>query len=137
MEDIKQLEKNVILSFDSAKEEIEDNKGRIRDLEKAYRKVLEVLDNLRDENDYLNRKLALVEEISEKPAEKVYFVEEPEVSKKVKKKEKLWFVASESGEIFHEINCPFAQQIKRVNRISFENKLEALKSGFKPCKCIK
>ncbi len=60
------------------------------------------------------------------------------VKNKVKTgKEKQYFVASKLSDKFHIPQCPFAKNINSKNLIIFKSRKEALKAGFKACKCAK
>ena len=43
------------------------------------------------------------------------------------------FVGSSKNKVFHKKDCKIAKRILRKNRIYFENKSDALSSGYKPC----
>ncbi|USN45535.1 MAG: hypothetical protein H6502_00150 [Candidatus Woesearchaeota archaeon] len=46
------------------------------------------------------------------------------------------FVASNTGEKFHQSNCPFASNIKKGNRTYFPNAKAARDAGYKACNCV-
>ena len=48
-----------------------------------------------------------------------------------------YFVASKLSNKFHIPQCPFAKNINKKNLVVFKSEAEAVKAGFKACKCVK
>ena len=59
------------------------------------------------------------------------------ITKTVTKTPKKRYLASTESDKFHDIHCPFAQNIKPKTKIIFKSKDTALNKGYKPCKCVK
>ena len=78
----------------------------------------------------LKEELAKEAEALEEAEEKIEELKEG--SKEVKDKER--FVASSSGKVFHKKDCPFVKNIPRKKRIYFEDRQDAISSGYTPCK---
>jgi phage FluMu protein Com len=47
------------------------------------------------------------------------------------------FIAYYASDKFHFPDCRWAWKIKKENRINFENREQALKAGYKPCRVCK
>ena len=82
------------------------------------------------ELEKLKKKIKALEKKAAKKKEKV-------IVRTNKKRAHKIFVAPKEGKVFHLSNCPFAQNIKPKNKVTFKSKTKALNEGFKPCKCIK
>lgn len=46
------------------------------------------------------------------------------------------FLASKTGKKYHSPKCDFAKKIPKKRYVWFNNKAQAKKKGYKPCKCI-
>ena len=57
-----------------------------------------------------------------------------DAKEEVIKEEKLVYVGSKAGKIFHCSTCRFAKKISAANYIRFKNRQEACTSGRRPCK---
>ncbi len=53
--------------------------------------------------------------------------------------EEEYYVASKKSQrfVFHRPDCPWAEKIKKQNRMRFESRGEALDSGYAPCRTCK
>ncbi|MBU0460420.1 MAG: hypothetical protein KJ597_06375 [Nanoarchaeota archaeon] len=59
------------------------------------------------------------------------------IIKTIVKKPKKVYLASKSGKIVHEKNCPFAKNIRKESQVTFKSKGSALNAGYKACTCIR
>lgn len=50
---------------------------------------------------------------------------------------KYEYVASKNSKVFHKVGCTFAERIKLENRVSYNDRNEAIKAGKRPCKRCK
>lgn len=46
------------------------------------------------------------------------------------------FLASKTGKKYHSPKCDFAKKIPKKRHVWFNNKAQAKKKGYKPCKCV-
>jgi len=126
---LKQIEKNIIYSFNLAKEDIKKIERDTEDLKRTQQKIIEMLDDMKASDVQLFKKITELSFRISKPAKETkVIVHEGEKNR--------GFVASKTGKNFHRPNCPFGQNIKPKNKVSFKSKIKALNKGFKPCKCI-
>ena len=109
---MKQIEKNIIDSFNLAKNDIHNMSAMIVIIEESLQKINSRISKLESK---VNVK--------------------PKVTK-VTKSKKSKFFASKTGKKFHTKNCPFGQNIKPKSRITFKTKTTALNNNYKPCSCI-
>jgi hypothetical protein len=117
-----QIESNIIRSFNLAKQDIEYNCNRIKELEQIQTKILNLIEELRDKTIQ-----------NEQNIHKSKNVKPTIITKTVPKKKK--FIASKKGDKFHTENCPYAKNIKKSSKIQFNSKLKALTEGFQACAC--
>jgi hypothetical protein len=115
-----QLEENVVNSFRLAKTDILKLQTDMLELSQAHQRVLELMDELNAKETQLYQRLKGM------PHAAI-------VTEKVKKT----YVASKLSQKFHLANCPFAQNIKPMTKLTFNTRIRALNQGFKPCKCVK
>lgn len=90
--------------------------------------IISVLNSSEEKEEYADVDVVeqpVVESIPEKTAEKV---EEYYPGK---------FLASKTGKKYHVPKCDFAKKIPNKRQVWFNEKKEAAKKGYKPCKCIK
>ena len=126
-----QLKQNIVNSFRLAKSDIIETKQGIIELSKTVEHIIEVLSELKTNQARMMEKIKAFEsKASKKIVKKVI------IRGNAKKAHKI-FVAPKEGKVFHLSNCPFAQNIKPKNKVSFKSKTKALNEGLKPCKCIK
>jgi methylphosphotriester-DNA--protein-cysteine methyltransferase len=104
---------------------MESSKRKIaRSFKKVRRDMLDLQNKIID----LERKQAEYMDILSKLFEKdVKFEQKPE---------NKFFIASKSGKNFHVPSCVTANNIKKENMVSFDSKKDAIKQGYKACKCI-
>jgi len=121
-----QLEKNIVNSFNLAKRDIVANRDNIFKVSQTQNKILDILERLTKENKVLTSKLAV-----RKTTRKVV------VKKAVAKRVKVKWVASKTGKKFHQVKCPYAQNIKPNMKVRYQSKTKALNEGYKPCTCVK
>lgn len=125
------IEKRVIKSFNLAKEDIFDLKGKVGIILDMQQKLEKRLSDLRKDEVRLYEMLHKIN-----PLRKI--ASKPKKTKlPVKMHHHALYMAPKGGKKFHIRNCPFAQNIKPKNQIKFKSKTKALNKGFKPCKCIK
>ena len=115
---MKQLELNIVRSFQLAKSDIIKLQNDVQTLKHAQGQIMDMLDNIKKE----------IENIKHRKKSKA-------IVKTTIKKSK--FVASKGGSKFHTVNCPFAQNIKPKSKVIFSSKTKALNDGYKPCDCVK
>ncbi|MBS3090176.1 hypothetical protein J4433_00210 [Candidatus Pacearchaeota archaeon] len=123
----KELEKNVIKSFNNVRLDVSKI---IAELETIKSKQDEILKKV-------SRKVKIKPKKVKKTKKKVIKAVKKIASVSVHKKKRKTFVAQRGGKLFHEKNCPFAQNIKPKNKIIFKSRAKALNEGYKPCKCVK
>ncbi len=112
---MKEIEQNIIKSFELAKEDI----YRIYSLVESLQ--TEVID-LRKTNSFLAQKVSSFHSVKS--------------TKIISKRAKTKFVASKVGTKVHTTKCAFAKNIKPKNKLSFAGKNTALNKGFKRCACV-
>ena len=123
-----ELKKNVIKSFNNVRLDVS--------------KILAELENIKNKQNEILKKVSWKARIKAKKAKiKVKRAKKRVVKKitpvSVHKKKRKTFVAQRGGKLFHEKNCPFAQNIKPKHKIKFKSRTKALNEGYKPCKCVK
>ena len=134
---MRQLEKNVIQSFQMAKHDISDMQIRIAGLSQAQEHIVELIDKLNAHETMLYERL---KEISMRGAQKIdkpVIVTQAKIPTLAVSKKTTEFVATKGGKNFHTENCPFAQNIKPKNKVRFKSRTKALNQGFKACNCVK
>lgn len=139
---MKQIEENVVHSFRLAKSDIIQLQNDFLKLSQAQERIVEMLDTLKEhEMGIYQRVKELGISMARKPTEKTIvktITKRPKtIVKTITKRPKKVFVASKTGNKFHIMKCPFAQNIKPKTKIRFKLKSTALNKGFKPCKCVK
>jgi len=117
---MKQFEENVIRSFSLAKADITTLYSNVRF-------ILKQLEQLKVENQ------GLKEMLNRKKVTKVRKASNKKVAKKSVKKK---FIGAKSSNKVHDSKCPFAQNIKPKNKVSFASKVKALNDNYKLCKCL-
>jgi len=125
-----QLKQNIVNSFRLAKSDIIETKQDVISISRTQESIIGRLSELKTSQARMIEKIKALEKKAAKKKEKV-------IVRTNKKKTHKIFVAPKNGKIFHLSNCPFAQNIKPKNKITFKSKTKALNEGFKPCKCIK
>ncbi|MFP4401528.1 MAG: hypothetical protein ACLFPQ_06620 [Candidatus Woesearchaeota archaeon] len=110
-----QMKINIINSFRNVKSDIVK-------LQRSMISLTQTVDNLRANQ--------------EKLIEKISKLESSKTPRQANKKDKI-YVASKSGNKFHDSLCPYAQNIKPKSKVTFKTKNDALNQGYKPCTCIK
>jgi len=125
----KQLEQNTKLSFASAREDIYALYAHFNQL----RAEMAVLNQKNLALELQVKKLSLQLQIAQakKPE-----VKEILVQKVIKEEKKPEFVGSMLADKVHDSKCVFARNIKRVNKIKFDSKQEALRNGYVACTCL-
>ena len=117
---MKQFEQNVINSFQLAKADITTLYDNVKF-------ILAQIEQLKLENQELK------EMLNKKKIVKVKKASNKKVAKKIVKKK---FVSAKNSKKVHDSKCPFAQNIKPKNKVSFVSKIKALNDGYKLCKCL-
>jgi hypothetical protein len=112
---MEQIRENLIRSFCLVKNDVVALKRQIDILERQNAKLVNLVADLQD------KQMILLNVTKKKNGN----------GKKHKE-----FVAAKEGSKFHELNCPFAKNIKPMNKVKFKSKITALNQGYKPCKCI-
>ncbi|MDD5086233.1 MAG: hypothetical protein PHV16_00610 [Candidatus Nanoarchaeia archaeon] len=131
MDKFEQLKENLVNSFRLAKTDIIETKQDVISISRTQESIIETISQIKEEQARLVEKVKVLEKkAAEEKKEKVV------VKSNGKRAQKI-FVAPKNGSLFHEKNCPFAQNIKPKNKLTFKSKVKALNEGFKPCKCIK
>ncbi|MBT3298438.1 hypothetical protein HN385_05930 [archaeon] len=121
MRNVEILEKNVISSFQNARSDIHN-------LYEHTNFILKQLTSLKNENKRLTKEITeLNSQIYEIRSKK----SNGNGSKCIKN-----YIAAKGAKKFHEINCPFAKNIKPKNKIKLSSKVKALNQGYKACKCV-
>ena len=123
---MKQIEKNIVNSFNTAK----------ADIAKLQTLVLQ----LSNENKSLQVRIASLEKKKTKPvAKKVTkkVAKKKVVKKAVSKRRTTRYVSANDSKKFHVDACPFAKNIMPKKRVHYKSKIKALNEGLKPCKCVK
>lgn len=132
---MKQFEQNIMQSFRMCKNDIMRVHQEVLELSKAQEKILEIIEELRKNQERLNARVSMIERKPTPKAKttKVVKVVEKKV-KSTKKSKHFW--ASKTGKKFHDTHCPFAKNIKPKSRVVYKSKNTALNKGLKPCKCV-
>jgi len=130
-----QLEENVVHSFRLAKSDIIKLHNNFLKLSQSQERLMEMIEDLNSKELHqyqrsrnVNQAVALLIKNEEHSAVK-------KVAVKASKPKS--FLSTKEGKLFHIKNCPFAQNIKPKNKVTFKTKAKALNKGLKPCKCIK
>lgn len=110
-----QLEENIVNSFRLAKNDIMALQKKMTELSQAQERMLEILTKMKEK----------------KSANSIRNV----IS--VRKAAKKTYVASKTGSVVHDSNCPFAKNIKPASKVTFKSKNRALNKGYKLCECLK
>ena len=121
---MKQFEHNVINSFSLAKADITTLYANVKF-------ILKQLEEIKFENQELKEMLYKKTTVKVRKASNKRIAEKI-IKKTVKKK----FIGSNSSNKVHNGKCPFAQNIKPKNKVSFASKVKALNEGYKLCKCL-
>lgn len=125
------LEENIMHSFRLAKSDIIKLQEDVIKLSQTQERLMEFLDALRANQTKSEQNVKeLKAKIPRKQAVKAAVVKAAKRASKV-------FVATKEGKGFHQTNCPFAQNIKPKNKITFKSRTKALNEGYKPCRCVK
>jgi len=103
---MRQIEKNIIQSFNKAKHDIRVLQAQVDSLMKVQRNV-----------------------VSSRPEKKI-------IIQRVNARKKTNFLAAKTGKKFHLPSCPFAKNIKPKAVLKFKSKNKALNQGLKPCRCV-
>ena len=128
-----QLEQNIINSFRLAKSDIIRLKSEIIKLSQTQEKLVESIEEMKAYELKLYHKIREFEiKLASKPVLKTQTITQTVVKRANKD-----YVAPKGGKKFHVTSCPFAQNIKPKNKVSFKSKTKALNEGYKPCKCVK
>ena len=108
-----QIEQNIVNSFNLAKKDITALYEHVKVLHQS-------VEDLKKENSFLYSQIKTMTK--------------KKVKVKVEKGKK--YVASKTGKKLHQANCLHARNIKRTNKLVFNNKTEALNQNFKLCSCL-
>jgi regulator of replication initiation timing len=127
------IENNVIRSFELVRKDVMSLQSQINALGEAQDKVLDLIRQLRL---YENELQARVSKLESSREEKPQKHSEAMTARVTAKRLPKHYVGTKSGKLFHIENCPFAQNIKPMNRVKFKSKVKALNQGLKPCKCV-
>ncbi len=130
---MKQIEKNIIASFNLAKRDIYRYHKDLGKLITNHRDVLKTLELLQRRDVVLNKK---IQELEKKLAKKPKTIIKT-ITKKVIKKKKNEFWASKTGKSYHDPHCPFAHNINKKRKVVFKTKEAAKKKKYKACECVK
>lgn len=124
---MKQIEENIINSFRLAKSDIIRLQQEVARLSAAQERLMEIIHVTdKKENDLYQR----VKELKKNRPSKTKII-------RISKRAKKVYVASKSGKVVHDKNCPFAKNIKPKMKIIFKSKSKAFNKGYKPCNCMK
>ena len=123
-----QLEQNIVESFRLAKNDIMELQTSLTALSQNQERIMEWVNDTRDKENQLYQRVKGLKTKATKTKKPV-----AAVRTSAKKK----FVASKNGKTVHEINCPFAKNIKPKSKIVFNSKTKALNAGYKACNCMK
>ncbi|MBS3168482.1 hypothetical protein J4216_05110 [Candidatus Woesearchaeota archaeon] len=116
-QNIKQMESNVIGSFNLVKNDF----YKLINLINTLQKEIEIL---KISNSGLRRDFSnLKQKIDEKSV------------KPLVKPSSKGFLASKSGEKYHNDNCFLGKKIKSINRVWFNDKINAVSEGYSACVC--
>jgi hypothetical protein len=135
---MKQIEENLIHSFRMAKSDIIQLQDSFLSLSRAQSGMLGMIIKMKRNEALLYHRIMELEgktkalEHKPMPLSK----KQPALMAPAKRTKKL-FVAAKGSKKVHLSNCPFAQNIKPKNRLTFKSKIKPLNEGFKTCKCIK
>ncbi|MFA6461785.1 MAG: hypothetical protein WCV90_05940 [Candidatus Woesearchaeota archaeon] len=124
-----QLEQNTKVSFRSAREDIYA-------LYNEMNRLKTEMEGLSQKNNELSlqiKKLNLELQIAKFRKQEV---KEVVIEKIVKEDKKPEYVASMLADKVHDSKCVFAKNIKRINKIKFDSRLEALNNGYTVCSCL-
>jgi hypothetical protein len=124
-----QLEQNTKLSFAKAREDIYALYAHLN----LLRNEMSVISQRNQEMVLQIKKLTLQLQIAQLKAPEV---KEIVVQKVIKEEKKPELVGSMLADKVHDAKCVFARNIKRVNKIKFDSKQEALKNGYVACTCL-
>ena len=124
MNPIQKLEKNIVLSFNLIKNDMHGLKNELQTLKVENKLMRETLEDLKENDTTLYEKIKKLQQ-------------KKKTTKRTVKKAKKKYVSAKAGKKFHLDICPYAQNIKPKNRVSFSSKNKALDTGLKPCNCIK
>lgn len=86
--------------------------------------------------------LARIKQFESKLDEKPKVVTKTKVVKKVVKEvvkvsKRKVYVGAKTSMKLHQDNCPFAKNIKRVNKVKFKSKVKPFNLGYIACDCLK
>jgi len=138
MSDIKTLENNVKQSFSNTKTDVVELKNQMKQVSEAIKQINANIAKLGDNQKVLLAKLENAAKVpmpekAEKVIEKSIIV----TSAKSQKQQAKEFIASSSSYKLHDPVCPFAKNIKPMNKVVFRTKAKALNLGYKLCDCMK
>ena len=124
-----QIEENIVHSFRMAKSDIIQLQNHFLSLSRAQTQMFEMLSQMKKNETLLYKRIVQLES-----RKKMMVLP---VTKKALPRPKKIFVAAKGAKKIHLKNCPFAQNIKPKNKLTFKSKIKPLNEGYKPCKCIK
>ena len=139
---MKQIEKNIINSFGIAKDDILRTQNDQIRLGKIQERLFDIVKELENKELELNSRVRKVENYDKYLRSLIDKIEIKfenkfeDINERIHTEENKKFVGAKTSGKIHEMNCPFAQNIKPVNKIIFESKEEALDYGFDKCKCV-
>ena len=93
-------------------------------------------DIIRRLNENEKALLAKIKSLEARPAVKQAVVTKV-VKKVVKTAAKKKYIGAKSSMRLHSENCPFAQNIKKSNKVVFKSKIKPFGLGYKACECLK
>ena len=134
---MEKIEENIVNSFRLAKSDIIQLQNEFLELSQTQERIMEMLDMMKDREIALGQHIKdLKQGLQQKNKTKTVV---RNVVKKVRvgARKTVSYVASKSGNKFHIVKCPFAQNIKPKSKVKFKSKTKALNDGFKPCNCVK
>jgi regulator of replication initiation timing len=109
--DQEKIEQNIVNSFNLAKKDINSLYEHVKVLHQS-------VEELQKENSFL------------------YLQIKNMTKKKVKVQKNKKYISSKTGKKLHQANCLHARNIKKTNRVIFNNKTEALNQNYKLCSCL-
>jgi septal ring-binding cell division protein DamX len=140
MSDVKTLENNVKQSFSNTKTDVTELKNQMKQVSEAIKQINANIAKLGENQKVLMTKITDAAKIpfpepvkTETVVEKSIIVT-PAKAQKAPAKE---FIASSASYKLHDPVCPFAKNIKPMNKVVFKTKAKALNLGYKLCDCMK
>ncbi|PIY60604.1 hypothetical protein COY95_00925 [Candidatus Woesearchaeota archaeon CG_4_10_14_0_8_um_filter_47_5] len=130
---MRQIEKNIIASFDLVKVDIRKIQEDVSTLNRNQERIMEMLSDAKIQDAELSRRIREITEMVTQLRNGM----KRSTSRPAPKRTAKTYVSSKEGTIFHAPQCPFAQNIKPKHKIIFQSKVKALNKGLKACRCVK